>query len=171
MIEPSPAWASAVREGRWADFAGLPRDVAEQTLLHELGRSRSQMARHTVMLGQESRVLADTEAFRYWLDHEDNVVLVELENTPSATPLPEALAALGKAEREDIGRHRRYGALTTEYVYPQRGLALTVGESYDDPPTFAPFLVSVQLFAPTDLQGFITSLGGEDLGGLHHRYR
>ena len=93
------------------------------------------------------------------------VVLVELRGPSSAKPPAELLEALGPPEREGAGRFRRADAMTTEYVYPQRGLAVTVAESYDDPPSFSPEVGQVLLFAPTDLRGFVVDLGGNDRGG------
>ncbi len=46
-----------------------------------------------------------------------------------------------------------------------RALALTVGASYDTPPSFPDRLAAVQLFAATDLRTFVLELGGNDRGG------
>jgi hypothetical protein len=171
VTDDQPAWAGAVREGRWADFHGLPRDLPEDDMLAAFDKLRSQMVRHPVMLGHQTRLLADTEGFRYWLDHDGRVVMAEIENPHSAVDVGELVRLLGLPERESLGRHRRYGAFTTEYVYPTRGLGMTVAESYDDPPAFAPSVITVQLFPPTDLDRFISSLGGDDPGGVQHRFR
>jgi hypothetical protein len=72
--------------------------------------------------------------------------------------------AAGPPAREQDGRVRREGASTTERVWPAAGLSLTIAESYDSPPAFAPTLVAALLFAPTDLGGF-AELGGLQRGG------
>jgi hypothetical protein len=66
---------------------------------------------------------------------------------------------------EGAGRFLQSGATTTAYVYAGRGLALTVAESYDQPPSFAPRLAAIQLFATTDLRTFVLELGGNDTTG------
>jgi len=40
-----------------------------------------------------------------------------------------------------------------------------VAESYDQPPSFAPRLAAIQLFATTDLRTFVLELGGNDTTG------
>ena len=43
-----------------------------------------------------------------------------------------------------------------------------MAESYDKPPSFAPRLAAVQLFARTDLRTFALELGGNDRSGPSH---
>lgn len=92
-------------------------------------------------------------------------MLVELEDPPSLLPPEDLIRELGAPDRTSPGRYRRFGATTTEHVYAGRGLALTVAESYDEPPGFEPFLGAVQLFPAGDLRAFKLNLGGDDRGG------
>jgi hypothetical protein len=158
------SWGDVARAGDWEQWAGLPEDLDEATLARELRLPPGPARRATATLGSQRVELADAGSVRYWLrGHE--VVLVELRAPASAAGPAELLTALGAPEREGAGRFRRADATTTEYVYPQRGLALTVAESFDDPPSFAPEVGQVLLFAPTDLRGFVVDLGGNDRGG------
>ncbi len=158
------SWGDVVRDGRWLEFDGLPRRLDEAGLLRELGREAQAHAGRPANLGRHGRTLVELDGLRYWLAGR-RVVLVELEDPASSLAPGELLSALGAADREGAGRYRRVGATTTEHVFAGRGLALTVAESYDDPPSFAPILAAVQLFVPTDLRGFILELGGDDRGG------
>jgi hypothetical protein len=158
------AWADAVREGDWTGFAGLPSNLAEPTLLAALGRRPGPHPRRPALLGSRRRDLVELEHLRYWL-LDAAVVLVELEDPPSRLAAVDLVEALGEADRSGAGRHRRFGATTTEHVYAGRGLAITTAESYDEPPGFVPFLASVQLFPPGDLRTFVLELGGNDRGG------
>jgi hypothetical protein len=157
-------WADVVRDGSWTAFEGLPASLEEAELLAALGREPGPHPRRPALLGSRQRELVELDGLRYWLDG-DAVVLVELEDPP-ADRAPDALvAALGAPERSGAGRYRRFGATTTEHVYPARGLALTVAESYDEPPGFEPFVAAVHLFAASDLRSWVLELGGNDRGG------
>jgi hypothetical protein len=94
-----------------------------------------------------------------------HVVLIEVTKRLGATAPAALRDQLGAADREGAGRFLQSGATTTEYVYARRGLALTVAESYDQPPSFAPRLAAIQLFAATDLRTFALDLGGNDRDG------
>jgi hypothetical protein len=157
-------WAEVARTGEWTSFVGLPAPLTEAELLRGLDRPAGPHARRPALLGSHQADLVDIDGVRYWLDG-DSVVLVELLDPPSALPPAALVAALGDPERTGAGRHRRFGATTTEHVYPRRGLALTIAESYDEPPGFEPFLAAVQLFAAGELRTFVLDLGGDDRGG------
>jgi hypothetical protein len=161
-------WGEAAREGRWTDWPGLPARLDRATRARELRLPGGDHEPEPAMLGRRRRRAVDLGRARYWLNGDGvgaNVDLVELVEPPSSRPPAELLAALGPPEREGPGRHRRADAMTTEYVYPSRGLALTVAESFDDPETFEPFLAQVLLFPPTDLRSYVLELGGDDRGG------
>ena len=187
MSKASATWAEVVRSGTWTAFRGLPARLTEAELLAGLGRDPagdlapassppvtmppvssptepSPPPRRPALLGSRQRDLVELDGLRYWLDAA-NVVLAELEDPSSALAPAELVAALGPSDREGAGRHRRFGATTTEHVYAGRGLALTVAESYDEPPAFEPFVAAVQLFAAADLRTFVLELGGNDRGG------
>ena len=157
------SWGETAREGRWTDWPGLPEELDEETLARELALAAGPRERTGTMLGRRRRDLVKCEGARWWLEG-PNVVLVELIDPPSELPPGELLAALGPPERKGAGRHRRIEATTTEHVYPQRGLAVTTAASYDDPPSFAPYVAQVLLFAPTDLRTFVLERGGNDRG-------
>ncbi len=157
------AWREAVaiaRAGRWASWPGLPSGLTVAQVLADLAGAVAPAPVPT-MLGRRPRDRFDEAPLRVWTDG-SRVVLVEWIDPPSATPVPELLAALGPADREAAGRHLRSGATTTERVYAARGLAVTVAESYDRPPSFAPVVATVQLFAPGTLRDFVLELGGND---------
>jgi len=151
------SWADAAREGRWADFEGLPDELDMASLLAGLGRQPSWTERPDV-LGDDERTLAESEGLRCWLDGA-RVMLAELSDPASAAAADPMLAQRGAADGERPGRPRS-DATVTDYVYAGRGLVLTVAESYDHPPSFEPFVVTVRLFAPTTLIAYLTELGG-----------
>lgn len=95
----------------------------------------------------------------------DRVVLVELTQRLGAAAPADLLARFPAPDREGAGRYRLAGATTTEHVFAGRGIAITVAASYDQPPSFAPRVAAVQLFAASDLRTFDLELGGGDRGG------
>ncbi|MBE7451182.1 MAG: hypothetical protein HS111_20500 [Kofleriaceae bacterium] len=168
---PTLAWAAALRAAELAErWPGLPPDLRERELVRHLGVDRARATRRDARLGRHDAVIVDARGLRYWLRDRDRVVLVEVTGAGrlgAATPA-ELLARLGAPAREGPGRYLEDGASTTELVFPGRGIAVTVAESYDTPPAFAPRLAAVQLFARTDLRTFVLELGGNDRGGPAH---
>ncbi|MCL4226252.1 MAG: hypothetical protein KJZ91_17450 [Myxococcales bacterium] len=167
---PTLAWAAALRAAEWERWPGLPPDLRERELVRHLGVDRARATRRDARLGRHDAVIVDARGLRYWLRDRDRVVLVEVTGAGrlgAATPA-ELLARLGAPAREGPGRYLEDGASTTELVFPGRGIAVTVAESYDTPPAFAPRLAAVQLFARTDLRTFVLELGGNDRGGPAH---
>jgi hypothetical protein len=164
MLSPadSAAWADAVREGRWSAFSGLPRSLTEHELLDVLDKNHAVSHVRAGMLSGSPVTVVDSDLLRYWTDERSNVLLVELHDPDSALTVSGLLSVMGPADREGAGRYRRYGAMMTEYVYASRGICLTIGESYDEPPTFEPFLAAVHLFVATDMADFEGRLGGID---------
>jgi hypothetical protein len=156
------SWGELARAGHWTEWPGLPEALTARALDEELDLGTG--PRTSTLLGRRRRDVVKTAKGRYWLDGNE-VVLVELVDPATDRPVNELLDALGPPEREGAGRHLRIGASTTEYVYPARGLAVTVGRSYDKPPSFDPYLAQVMLFAPTDLRTFILERGGDDRVG------
>jgi hypothetical protein len=156
------SWGEVAREGRWTEWTGLPSPLPVSALHDELEPGTG--PRSSTLLGRRRRDVVTTPTGRYWQNGND-VELVELIDPPHDRPVDELLDALGPPEREGAGRHLRIGATTTEYVYPARGLALTVGRSYDQPPSFEPYLAQALLFAPTDLRTFVLERGGDDRPG------
>lgn len=157
------AWRAAAaiaRAGRWASWPGLPAGLTVAEVLAELGGA-AVPAPVASSLGRRSCERFDAPPLRVWADGAA-VVLVEWLDPPSATSVEELLAALGPPDRDGPGRHLRDGAVTTERVHAARGLAVTVAESYDDPPSFAPSVATVQVFAPCTLRDFVLELGGND---------
>jgi len=160
---PSPrSWPEIVLSGLWTEFRGLPAVMREQELLEGLGRLHSASHRRASQLSGKSVTLVEADLLRYWLDDDGLVLIAEMHDPPNGFAIDPLLEQMGRAERESGGRYRRYGAITTEFVYLERGLILTVAESYDDPPKFEPYLAAAHLFAPTDMEGFTGRLGGED---------
>ncbi len=161
------AWqqaAAIARAGEWARWPGLPPGLTATEALAELTGATTTPPPVASTLGRRTRERVDAPPLHIWTDG-PSVILVEWRDPPSATTMPELIAALGAPDREGAGRHLRSGATTTERVYAARGLALTVAESYDQPPGFAPFAATVQLFAPGTLRDFVLELGGDDQPG------
>jgi hypothetical protein len=156
------AWAEIVRDGRWSAFSGLPRDLTEHELLEVLNKVHAVSHVRAGTLGGAPMTVVESDLLRYWTDERSNVLLVEMHDPPSTLTVSGLLSVMGPPEREGAGRYRRYGVMMTEYVYPARGIALTIGESYDEPPTFEPMLAAVHLFSATDLADFESRLGGTD---------
>ncbi len=161
-------WADALRAADWARWPGLPATLRERELLDALAIDPSRVTRGDARLGRRDVVVVDTGGLRYWLRDGDHVILVEVTGN-LGTAAPAALQRqLGAPAREGAGRLLLAGATTTELVYPARGIAVTVAASYDNPPSFAPRLAAVQLFATTELRTFVLELGGDDRGGPVH---
>jgi len=161
-IDASAAWAAA-RSGRWADWPGLSSGLSVAAVVVELAGTAAPVALAS-RLGRRPVDRYDAAPLHVWADG-PVVVLIEWVDPPCAGAVAELLANLGPPEREAAGRYLRAGATTTEYVYPARGLALTVAASYDQPARFAPYLATVQLFPPGSLRDFVLELGGSDQPG------
>jgi hypothetical protein len=162
---PITSYAAALRSADWLHWPGLPADLRETAFVRDLGLDRAKKQRHGGRLSGHDVVVVDTPGLRYWLRDRGRVVLVEVTGKLGAAPPAELRAQLGRPDREGAGRFLQSGATTTEYVYAARGLALTVAESYDHPPSFSPRLAAIQLFASTDLRTFDLELGGNDRTG------
>ena len=159
------SYAVALRSADWAHWPGLPAGLREADLLRDLGVGQTKATRRSGRLSRHDVVIVERPGLRYWLRDRSTVVLVEV-TAQLGTKAPAALRAeLGAADREGPGRFLQSGATTTEYVYAARGIVLTVAESYDNPPKFAPRLAAVQLFAAGDLRTFDLELGGKDRAG------
>jgi hypothetical protein len=156
------AWTAA-RAGQWASWPGLPSGLPVASVVAGLTGAVAPLA-ITSRLGRRPVDRFDASPLRVWADG-GAAILVDWVDPPCAGAVAELLAALGPPDREAAGRHLRAGATTTEYVYAGRGLALTVAASYDQPPGFAPYLATVQLFTPATLRDFVLELGGGDLPG------
>ena len=156
------AWRAA-RSGQWARWPGLPSEVSVATVMTELA-GIAPPAAVASQLGRRAVDRYDAPRLRVWAATEV-AILVEWIDPPCAGAVTELLEALGLPDREAAGRYLRAGTTTTEYVYAGRGLTLTVAASYDEPPGFAPYLATVQLFAPGSLRDFVLELGGDDLPG------
>jgi hypothetical protein len=156
------AWAELIREGRWGAFSGLPHELPERELLEVLDKVHAVSHVRAGTLSGVPVTVVESDLLRYWTDDQSNVLLVEMHEPPSSLTVSGLLSVMGEAEREGSGRYRRYGVMMTEYVYPTRGIALTIGESYDEPPTFEPMLAAVHLFVATDLADYDGRLGGSD---------
>ena len=163
---PAPlTYAAAIRAADWARWPGLPTDLRERTLVHDLGLSKASVTRTPGQLSRKDVVIVDAGDVRYYVRDRDHVVLVELTKQLGAIAPTDLLARLPAPDRDGAGRYLVSGATTTEYVFGGRGLAITVAASYDHPPRFAPHLAQVQLFAAGDLRTFELDLGGNDHAG------
>lgn len=156
-------YETVLRTADWVRWPGLPPDLREAELRRDLGLDASGTRRDGRLSGHDV-VIVETADLRYWL-RDDRVVLLELTKRLGPTPSDDLRARLGTADRDAAGRFLQSGSTTTEYVYASRGLAFTVAASYDQPPKFAPHVIAIQLFAATDLRGFVLELGGNDRGG------
>jgi hypothetical protein len=158
-------YVAAMRASEWARWPGLPADLREADVVRDLGLDLATTTRHAGRLGRLDAVIVEAPWLRYWLRDRDRVVLIELTGRLGTASPGTLRSALGQADREGAGRFLVSGATTTEYVYAGRGLALTIAESYDHPPSFAPRLAAIQLFAASDLRTFVLELGGNDRVG------
>lgn len=163
-VPAGTSYATALRSADWARWPGLPDDLREADLVRTLGLGKG-ATRHDGRLGRRDVVIVEAPGLRYWLRDRNHVVLIEVTAKLGTTAPAELRSQLGPADREGPGRFLQAGATTTEYVYAGRGLALTVAESYDQPPSFAPRLAAVQLFAVGDLRTFVLELGGNARAG------
>lgn len=152
--------AAIARAGRWARWPGLPAGLMPAAVIGELIAVPAPPPAPG-QLGRRPLDVYEAPPLRLWADR-GTVVLVEWLDPPCAGTVEETLGVLGRADRAAAGRHLRSGATTTEHVYAGHGLAITVAASYDQPPSFAPRLATVQLFAPCTLRDFVLELGGND---------
>jgi hypothetical protein len=159
------SYTAALRSADWARWPGLPAGAREADLVRDLGLGKIKATRRTGRLGRHDVIIVERPGLRYWLRDSNRVVLVEVTGQLGSASPAALRAELGAPDREGAGRFLQSGATTTEYVYASRGIALTVAESYDNPPKFAPRLAAVRLFAPGDLRAFDLELGGKDRAG------
>jgi hypothetical protein len=162
---PAASYAAVLRSADWARWPGLPVDLREKALLRDLGPGAAKATRTRGRLGRHDVTIVDAGGLRYWLRDGDRVVLVEVTQRLGAAAPADLLARFPAPDREGAGRYRLAGATTTEHVFAGRGIAITVAASYDQPPSFAPRVAAVQLFAASDLRTFDLELGGRDRGG------
>jgi hypothetical protein len=157
-------------EGRWAEWDGLEPGLTDGDVAAAFAVDPSVVEHGTGRLSGRPREVRTVReggepVLRWWLDGVGAASIVQVVAPASRPDLEAALAALGRPEREGAGRHLVSGAMTTELVWPARGLSLTLAESYDDPPAWPRRLASALLFPASDLRTFVTDLGGNDRGG------
>jgi len=100
---------------------------------------------------------SDTQ-IRVWSDG-DQVILLDVK-WPTGTPAVDALRrALGEpAERMQA----RVDPTHEEWIYPDRGLTVAVGNSLDDAAGAPPQVSWFAAYAPTTLDDYVKRLGGKD---------
>jgi hypothetical protein len=157
-------------EGRWLDWSGLDPGLTDEDVVAAFDVDASAVEYDTARVSSRIRrrrtVRSSGEpVLEWWLGDEGSVLMAKIVDPACEPGLEQVLAGLGPPDREGAGRHLVSGGTTTEYVWPGRGLSLTVVESYEDPPAWPPRLASSLLFGPTDLGGFIVELGGNDRAG------
>lgn len=80
---------------------------------------------------------------------------------PDGVDAPALLEATGEPELVTDSNHFEPGGYVQEHVHPARGLALAVARPFPDEQgqTGPPWIVYVQLFAPTDVQTYVSAIG------------
>jgi hypothetical protein len=100
--------------------------------------------------------LGEETVARVWLDG-DRVILVDVAHPTVREAAAALVARLGepatKLQARDNPTHK-------DYVYPDRGLTITVGGQYETPPDLR--VTYLFVYAPTTLDDYIGRLGGKD---------
>lgn len=148
-----------VREGDLSSGRGLGPDCrkadADQALGGaELGRGRLSNVERSWRKYQ----LGGDAVARVWLDDDgDRIILVDVSHPP-VREAPDALGArLGEPAAKFEGRNN---PTHEEWVYPDRGLTITVGGLFDTPKN--PRVSYLFVYAPTTLDDYVGRLGGKD---------
>lgn len=155
--------------GDWLRWSGLEAGLTGQALRTLLGPNTVEEPREPARLSLQLvsrqiyyRETAPQEIIAWFEGDSDQLLMIQLDEPPSLASLDDIQSTWGQADRVGPARAIVFGAIATEYVYLSRGIVFIIAVSYDDPPSFAPRIARVQLFAPTDLQGFLVRLGGGD---------
>lgn len=100
--------------------------------------------------------LAGDSVARVWLDG-DRILLVAVSHSV-VSELPDAIRVrLGEPSAIFEARHN---PTHKDWVYPDRGLTITVGGKYETPPR--PHVSYLFVYAPTTLDLYVSELGGKD---------
>jgi hypothetical protein len=148
-----------VREGNLASGRGLTADCkkadADDALgTAEVGRGRLSNAERVWRKYQ----LGGDAVARVWLDDDgERIILVDVSH-PTVSEAPDALRArLGEPAAKYQGRNN---PTHEEWVYPDRGLTITIGGLYETPKN--PRVSYLFVYAPTTLDDYVGRLGGKD---------
>src|SRR4051812_17408959 len=74
---PKIDYASAIRSANWLGWRGLPAELREADLVHDLRLAGVTATRSKVRLGRLDTTIVDRPALRYWL-RDGRVVLIQL---------------------------------------------------------------------------------------------
>jgi len=96
---------------------------------------------------------------RVWTADDDDLILLIDVAHPPVRETPAALRArLGEPTVKFPGRSN---PSHEEWIYADRGLTITVGAGWDDPPDH-PKVTYLFVYAPTTLDDYVGALGGKD---------
>ncbi len=74
------------------------------------------------------------------------------------------LADLGEPEHVLDSRHLVIGAVVRDHIHANRGITVSVAQPYEpEPAPSDPYIIFVQLYAPTSIQGYVTRVGQSGL--------
>lgn len=153
--------------GRWSSWSGLTERVTETQLDAALTAGRTGSREWARLSGQQVHTRrwhrdGRPSSVQAWFEARGDVaLLLELAQPLTDTPLADLLVAWGPEDAWSPPRRFAPGA-SEELTYLRRGVSLTIGRSCDGVPDA---LLLAQVFPPTDLQGWVTRLGGHDQPG------
>jgi len=152
-----------ILQGRYEQWNGLPTQLTLEDLSRRLApadlhppQPRDRIATRYSVIQFERR--SAPRLWEAWLPFaSQEVAIVEIED-PVCSDIEATLAAMGKPEI--ILENQRLSAdyIVREFVFPQRGINLSVG---DPLPSLSQrrSLLHVRLFPPSTLQRYVTDVG------------
>lgn len=145
--------------GDLSSGTGLPagcRGADARAVLGEDGEAGSGELSSSIRSWVKYR-FGDGSIARVWLAEHDAILLIDIDHPP-VREHPDALQArLGAPATTGRGRK---DPTAEEWIYPDRGLTITVEGKYETPPQLRVSYLFV--YAPTTLDDYFGRLGGKD---------
>lgn len=158
------SFADIILTGRYELWRGLPEQLTVSALIGELGgvahapveRIR---ASHRYRVATIERESAPRVIEAWTLEGADGVSILEW-HSPLCSDLETALRDLGEPDLILDKRHESATHFVEEYVYPRRGLTLSVGRPVLE--GTSRILIHAQLYAPVSRAEYLTEIDDGD---------
>jgi hypothetical protein len=154
--------------GRLCGWAGLPPGFDEAALRREINAGWSEETRERVamnyrvltgVLADEPEPEPDPDRVEAWIRFGEEIVnSIEFRPPTGATNHAAVLADLGEPELVLPSNLAEPGAMLSEHAHAARGITVTVAEPFAHTGG-DPYIAYVQLYAPTDTQGYVVRVG------------
>jgi hypothetical protein len=153
-----------ILQGRYEGWTGLvPQPTLEELILsvapaviHATQEKTRIATRYRVSQIQRATTPASIEAWS--LVGSQEVSIIELEDPPSPN-IDLTVEALGVPELKLGNKRFSPGYVVSEFIYPRRGIVLSIGEPLASNPSQGRKLLHARLFPPMSLQRYLTHVG------------